>query len=59
MVKNPMFDYYGLTPQEERQPNIKRKFQDDPKCRFIIGTPSDGAAMALLYTGCKHRNLLF
>jgi SNF2 family DNA or RNA helicase len=23
-------DYYGLTPQEERQPNIK-KFQDDPR----------------------------
>ena len=34
-------DYYGLTPQENRQPNIK-KFQDDPKCRFIVGTPSTG-----------------
>jgi len=34
-------DYYGLTPQEERQPNIKR-FQDDPKCRFMVGTPSTG-----------------
>ena len=34
-------DYYGLTPQDERQPNIK-KFQDDPKCRFIVGTPSTG-----------------
>ena len=34
-------DYYGLTPKEERQPNIKR-FQDDPKCRFFIGTPSTG-----------------
>jgi len=34
-------DYYGLTPQEQRQPNIK-KFQDDPKCRFIVGTPSTG-----------------
>jgi len=34
-------DYYGLTPQEERQPNIK-KFQDDPKCRFIVGTPATG-----------------
>jgi len=33
--------YYGLTPQEERQDNI-RKFQDDPKCRFLIGTPSTG-----------------
>ena len=35
-------DYYGLTPQEERQPNIKR-FQDDPECRFIVGTPSTGS----------------
>jgi len=34
-------DYYGLTPQEDRQPNIKR-FQDDPKCRFMVGTPSTG-----------------
>jgi len=34
-------DYYGLTPQEERQPNSKL-FQDDPKCRFIVGTPSTG-----------------
>jgi SNF2 family DNA or RNA helicase len=34
-------DYYGLTPQEDRQPHIKR-FQDDPKCRFIVGTPSTG-----------------
>ena len=34
-------DYYGLTPQDERQPNIKR-FQDDPECRFFIGTPSTG-----------------
>ena len=33
--------YYGLTPQDERQDNI-RKFQDDPKCRFLIGTPSTG-----------------
>ena len=34
-------DYYGLTPQEDRQDNI-RKFQSDPKCRFIVGTPSTG-----------------
>jgi SNF2 family DNA or RNA helicase len=34
-------DYYGLTAQEDRQPNIK-KFQEDPKCRFIIGTPQTG-----------------
>ena len=34
-------DYYGLTPQDERQGNIK-KFQDDPRCRFIVGTPSTG-----------------
>jgi len=34
-------DYYGLTPQENRQDNI-RKFQSDPKCRFMVGTPSTG-----------------
>ena len=34
-------DYYGLTPQEERQDNI-RKFQKDDKCRFIVGTPQTG-----------------
>ena len=34
-------DYYGLTPQDERQPNIK-KFQSDPRCRFMVGTPSTG-----------------
>ena len=33
--------YYGLTPQEDRQDYI-RKFQNDPKCRFIIGTPATG-----------------
>ena len=33
--------YYGLTPQEDRQDYI-RKFQNDPKCRFIIGTPQTG-----------------
>ena len=34
-------DYFGLTPKDERQDNIKR-FQDDPKCRFFVGTPSTG-----------------
>jgi SNF2 family DNA or RNA helicase len=34
-------DYYGLTPKDERQGNITR-FQEDPKCRFFIGTPSTG-----------------
>ena len=33
--------YYGPTPQDERQDNI-RKFQSDPKCRFMVGTPSTG-----------------
>ena len=36
-----MVDYYGLTPQEDRQPNIKR-FQEDPECRFFVGTPQTG-----------------
>jgi len=34
-------DFFGLTPQDERQDNI-RKFQDDPKCRFFVGTPATG-----------------
>ena len=34
-------DYYGLTPQDERQQNIKR-FQENDKCRFFIGTPQTG-----------------
>ena len=34
-------DFFGLTPQDERQGNI-RKFQDDPKCRFFVGTPATG-----------------
>jgi len=34
-------DYYGKTPSDERQDNIK-KFQDDPRCRFLVGTPSTG-----------------
>ena len=34
-------DYYGKTPSDERQDNIK-KFQEDPKYRFLVGTPSTG-----------------
>ena len=34
-------DYYGLTLQEDRQDNI-RKFQNDPECRFLVGTPQTG-----------------
>jgi SNF2 family DNA or RNA helicase len=39
--KNSIVDYYGLTPQEDRQDNI-RKFQNGPECRFLIGTPQTG-----------------
>jgi SNF2 family DNA or RNA helicase len=34
-------DYYGLTPKDIRQGNIK-KFQENPKCRFFVGTPATG-----------------
>jgi SNF2 family DNA or RNA helicase len=34
-------DYYGLTLQENRQKNIKQ-FQENDKCRFIVGTPQTG-----------------
>ena len=39
--KDSYVHYYGLTPQEDRQDYI-RKFQNDPKCRFIVGTPQTG-----------------
>jgi len=34
-------DYYGLTPQEDRQDHI-RKFQNNHECRFLVGTPQTG-----------------
>jgi SNF2 family DNA or RNA helicase len=34
-------DYFGLTPQDERDTN-RKKFQSDPKCRFLVGTPATG-----------------
>jgi SNF2 family DNA or RNA helicase len=34
-------DYFGLTPQDERDIN-RKKFQSDPKCRFLVGTPATG-----------------
>ena len=38
---NSVVDYYGKTPNNERQGNIT-KFQEDPSCRFLVGTPSTG-----------------
>ena len=34
-------DYFGLTPQSERQDNIK-KFQENENVRFFVGTPQTG-----------------
>jgi SNF2 family DNA or RNA helicase len=34
-------DYYGLTPQDERDTN-RKQFQSDPRCRFLVGTPATG-----------------
>jgi SNF2 family DNA or RNA helicase len=39
--ENSYVHYYGLTPQEDRQDFI-RKFQNDPECRFLVGTPQTG-----------------
>ena len=39
--KDSYVHYYGLTPQEDRQDNI-RKFQNNSNCRFLIGTPQTG-----------------
>ena len=35
--ENSVVDYYGATATEDRQKNIK-KFQEDPECRFFVGT---------------------
>ena len=37
-------DYYGLTPQNERQKN-KNAFQNNPKVRFLVGTPQQVATV--------------
>ena len=34
-------DYYGLTPQDQRD-MIREKFQSNPRCRFFVGTPATG-----------------
>ena len=34
-------DYYGLTPQDQRDKN-RYAFQNDSKVRFIVGTPQTG-----------------
>ena len=39
--EDSVVDYYGLTPQDERQQNIKR-FQENDKCRFFVGTTQTG-----------------
>ena len=36
-----MVDYYGLTPQDQRQKN-KDAFQNDSKVRYFVGTPQTG-----------------
>ena len=36
--KGSIVDYYGLTPQDKRQDNI-RQFQSDPKCRLWLEPP--------------------
>ena len=36
-----MVDYYGLTPQDQRD-NNREAFQNDSKVRFLVGTPATG-----------------
>ena len=48
--ENSVVDYYGLTPQEDRQNNIKR-FQEDPECRFFVGTTQTGGYGITLTSG--------
>ena len=39
--ENSFVDYYGLTPMADRQKNIE-KFQNNPECRFFVGTTQTG-----------------
>ena len=50
-------DYYGLTPPVERQKNIKR-FQNDDKCRFFVGTTQTGG-YGITLNSCQYNDLLF
>jgi SNF2 family DNA or RNA helicase len=34
-------DYYGLTPQDQRQKN-RDDFQNNPEVRYLVGTPATG-----------------
>ena len=40
-------DYYGLTPQDQRDGN-RKKFQENDKCRFLVGTPQTGGYVITL-----------
>ena len=57
MVQDPWSIIMDLTPQEERQDNI-RKFQNDPKCQVPGRNASNGWLWYYTYTS-KHRYLLF
>mgnify|MGYP003323246817 CR=1 FL=1 len=53
-------DYYGLTPQDQRDKN-RHAFQNDSKVRFIVGTPQTGgygitltAANTVIYLSLIH-----
>ena len=37
-----VIDYYGLTPQDERQDNIKKFQNPTNSVRFLVGTPATG-----------------
>jgi len=39
--KGSVVTYYGLTPSEDRDIN-RKKFQEDDKVRFLVGTPQTG-----------------
>ena len=41
MVQRSVVDYYGLTPQDQRQKN-RDAFQNDSNVRFFVGTPQTG-----------------
>ena len=50
-------DYYGLTPQDQRDKN-REAFQNDSKVRYLVGTPATGRVWN--YASCgQYRDLLF
>ena len=51
-------DYYGLTPQDQRDKN-REAFQNDSKVRYLVGTPATGRIWYYALNCGQYRDLLF